>query len=180
MIARNAGPVERVSIPGRKLPDELALRSSVPVTERMNGIELAHVVGRAVAELRKADVPEMALLSKIVREFSEAWNDLLGECEAELSGAGNVHPSDLPSPWVDVLGNVPVNSLNMVGIEAASPWLTRQLARAASGHVHFKFGQTCGIANVPKVPKNVRAGVNVWVHIPGQRTRRLQLPFVQA
>jgi len=78
------GPIECVAVTEHELPDKLALRSPISFAERMNGVELAHVVGRPITELGRSGAHEVIFLAEFPEELVQGWDDLFREGKEEL------------------------------------------------------------------------------------------------
>lgn len=172
LLARDPRPIESESAPAGQLADRLPLCAAVSIAKGMDGVQLAHVMGRSAGKSRTGEVREVSFLFQLARKLAEALGNLIAEGERELPGAGYVHRAKSSGPGTNVLENVAVDRLKMLPVKLSLDRMVGQLAQAARGHIHFELGETLWIANVAKVFKNARSQVNVRVHTPGQRARR--------
>ena len=163
-------PIEAVTAMQGELSDELALRSSIPVAEGVDGVQFPHVVRGAVAELLCSGSLEVAFCLEVSERAQPAGPDLLAEREIELARACDVYCALFRGPCVDILEDVTVDGLQVRDAELAPQGTMFQFRHAALGHIRFELRQSREIANIPKILKDVRFGVNVRVHIPGRRS----------
>lgn len=119
LLARNARPGQRVSVADRELADEFALRASIAIAKRMDGVEFAHTVGGPIRETRDVKAGEVSLLAELAQSIAERGENLLGEGEVELAGARDVDRPEFSGPRVHILKNMAVDGLKVRDVERA-------------------------------------------------------------
>jgi hypothetical protein len=82
------------------LPEEGTLGSAVSFAERVNGVDLAEVVGHAVDEGVTREAAQQILPMQLLENFRCRRLDELGQTERVALRDG--HRPDLPGPVVDV------------------------------------------------------------------------------
>jgi len=167
LFLRNLSPVNRQSVVKAELRDELALCPPVSFTERMNGVELAKVISASAGEVFEVTARQMPFALQFSACPVEARNNVLRECEG-VAGFRDVHSAKVSSPFEHVLKDVAVDRLKVTCIEPALDRLVLQFNDPPGGGYRLEFAELPGVANIPQVPKDIRFGIDVRVHIGGR------------
>jgi hypothetical protein len=153
-----------IGVAEAEFSEELALCPPVSIAKGMNGIDLAKVIGASNGGGFEATAGEIPFTLQFSTHVVEARNNVLVECEG-IAGFRDIHGTELSRPFVHVLKDVLVDRLEMPRIEPARYRLVFQFNGPPGCRYRLKLAEPAGVTNIPQVPKNIRSGGDVRVHI---------------
>jgi hypothetical protein len=127
-----------------ELLEKDTLGSAVAIPERVNGVDLAQVVGHPVDEGVTYEAPQEILLTQLPEDPSRGRLDEPGQ--AEHAALGDGHCPDLASPVVDVAEDPAVDGAQ-VGQVVGGPY--RRFSQPDQGRVGISRSAASSSAAVP-------------------------------
>jgi hypothetical protein len=130
-------PRDVIAVRVRQMTNELALRSAIAFTERVQRIQLPEILRRAVAECVRVKPCEILFLGKVLEDGRGGALDV-NMVREQVPALANIDCSQLSGPIVDVAEQVTVDRLEVGEIKAAFEGRLRKLAGALGYEVGFR------------------------------------------